>query len=153
MNNAGDEQTNGTMMPNEEVGGYMKKQDSSSNDWCAIVAMGASAGGLDAYTRFFEVMPIDSGIAFVLLQHADPGQEDLLPVMLSKHTRMPVQRITDDVRVESDTIYVVPSDAVIMIEDCILKVRKPKDRSGVMPIDAFFRSLAEDPRRFLAESA
>jgi len=145
MNNADDgEMTNGAMMPNEQAGGHVKKQNSPSDDWCAIVAMGASAGGLDAYARFFEVMPLDSGIAFVLLQHPDPEQEELLPAMLSKHTRMPAQSITGDIRVEADTIYVVPSDAVITIEDCILKVRRTKDRSGVMPIDAFFRSLAED---------
>ena len=68
---------------------------------CLVVGMGASAGGLEAFEQFFTHMPPDSGIAFVLVQHLAPDHASLLPELLAKYTRMPVQQVTAETPVDA----------------------------------------------------
>jgi two-component system CheB/CheR fusion protein len=112
---------------------------------CPVVGMGASAGGLEAFQKFFDAMPPDSGLAFVLVQHLDPRHDTLMPELLSKHTRMPVRQVRDETPVERDRVYVIPANATLTIEGGILRVRTPADNENRRtPIDTLFRSLAED---------
>ena len=74
----------------------------------AVVGLGASAGGLDAFKQFFTAMPADSGMAFVLIQHLDPTHISLTDELLSKHTRMSVVQVTDEMHVEPNHVYVIP---------------------------------------------
>jgi two-component system CheB/CheR fusion protein len=90
-------------------------------------------------------MPADSGMTFVLIQHLDPRHETLIPELLARHTSMRVQLVSEDTRIETDHIYVVPPNATVTIDDCMLKVsRSERTRGRRTPIDSFFRSLAED---------
>ncbi|MEO8147791.1 MAG: CheR family methyltransferase [Bacteroidia bacterium] len=108
-----------------------------------IVGIGASAGGLDAFKRFLKAVPEDSGMAYVLVQHLDPSHESLLPEILARVTKIPVNEITEDIHLAPDHIYVIPSNKTLTSIDGVLKLAP---RSGIktnLAIDVFFKSLAE----------
>lgn len=110
-----------------------------------IVGMGASAGGLEAFEQFFIHMPTDSGIAFVVVPHLDPSHASMLTDLLKRFTKMKVIEIKDRMRVEPDHVYVIPPNKDIAIFHGILQLTMPAKPRGLrMPIDLFFRSLAED---------
>ena len=112
---------------------------------CPVVGLGASAGGLDAFQKFFSRMPSDSGMAFVLVQHLDPHHRSLLPELLSKATRMSVAQANDETPVQPDHVYVIPPNTSLTIEGGVLRVRPAEGESGLrLPIDRLFGSLAED---------
>jgi two-component system CheB/CheR fusion protein len=110
-----------------------------------IVGIGASAGGLDAFKNFLTAMPSDSGLAFVLIQHLDPNHESMMVDLLARHTQMQVLQVEDQMTVQRDHVYMIPPNKSLTIKDGILHLSKPVERRGMrMPIDYFFRSLAED---------
>ena len=117
----------------------------SSNTF-PVVGIGASAGGLDAFKKLLKAIPEDSGMAYVLVQHLDPNHESLLPEILQKVTSIPVLEISDDIKVEADHIYVIPSNKMMVANDGVLQltIRPEKSKSKInLPIDLFFTSLAE----------
>jgi two-component system CheB/CheR fusion protein len=110
-----------------------------------VVGIGASAGGLEALQAFFERMPVDTGMVFVVIQHLDPQHDTMMPELLARHTSMPVRLVARDTPLASNEIFVLPPNAALTIDDCTLRVsRAERIRGRRMPIDAFFRSLAED---------
>jgi two-component system CheB/CheR fusion protein len=112
---------------------------------CPVVGMGASAGGLEAFQAFFERMPVDNGMTFVVVQHLDPHHETLMPELLARHTSMAVQLVEEDTEVEANTVYVLAPNTTLAIDDCVLRpARTERMRGRRSPIDSFFRSLAED---------
>jgi two-component system, chemotaxis family, CheB/CheR fusion protein len=109
------------------------------------VGIGASAGGLHAFNTFFENMPADSGMAFVLVQHLAPDHKSLLAVLLGKMTAMPVTEAEDGMSVVANRVYVIPPDATLTYKNGLLRVSRPAPpRERRRPIDTFFSSLAED---------
>jgi two-component system CheB/CheR fusion protein len=72
-----------------------------------VVGIGASAGGLEAYSEFLRACPADAGMAYVLVQHLPPDRESLLAEILARHTRMPVLEVRDGQPVEPDHVYVI----------------------------------------------
>ena len=110
-----------------------------------IVGIGASAGGLEAFEKFFQHMPNNSGMAFVLVPHLDPTHVSLMPELIQKKTDMPVHQVTDGTRVMPDTVYIVPPNHELAILHGTLHLMEPsKIAVPRMPIDYFFRSLAQD---------
>ncbi len=110
-----------------------------------VVGIGASAGGLQAFTDFMRHMAPDSGLAFVLVQHLDPQQPSLLPELLSTHTAMPVRPVVDQAVVEPDHVYLIPPNTALTIARGVLHLAPPTEAHGQrLPIDHFFRSLAAD---------
>ena len=109
-----------------------------------VVGIGASAGGLDAYKRFLKSIPENSGMAYILVQHLDPSHESMLPEILAKQTAVPVIEITDNILLEANHIYILPSNKLLLATDGVLKLspRPPKETIS-RPIDYFFKSLAE----------
>ena len=108
-----------------------------------VVAVGASAGGLDAFSQILEHLPAAPNVAFVFIQHLSPQHESALPTLLSSRTRLPVVEVTDGMRVAANHVYVMPSNAHMGIKDGRLTLLpRPIDRSQFTPIDAFFESLA-----------
>jgi two-component system, chemotaxis family, CheB/CheR fusion protein len=110
-----------------------------------IVGIGASAGGLDAFKKFFSALPRDSGLAFVLIQHLDPTRDSLTAELVSTYTRMRVVQVEDGMRVEANRVYVIPPNAYLSIRERTLRLSAPTaPRSLRMAIDHFLHSLAED---------
>ena len=110
-----------------------------------IVGIGASAGGLEAFQRLFHGMPRDTGMAFVLIQHLDPHHESLTAELLDKQAALPVVQATDGIRVAADCVYVIPPNCYLTIGGGVLHLSEPIERRGLrMPVDFFFRSLAEE---------
>ncbi len=110
-----------------------------------IVGIGASAGGLEAFEQFFRSIPVDSGMAFVLVQHLDPNHASLLTEILQRSTAMPVVEALDQLQVEPNSVYVIPPNCDLAIFHGALQLSLPDQARGLrMPIDTFLRSLAED---------
>src|SRR5688500_5332222 len=87
-----------------------------------VVGIGASAGGLDAFKKLIRAITPDSGMAYVLVQHLDPSHESLLPELLQKVTNIPVLEITNDIKVEPDHIYIIPSNMLLIANDGVLQL-------------------------------
>ena len=118
-------------------------------DQFLTVGIGASAGGLQAFTSFLEALPSDTGMAFVLVQHLDPAHRSLLVELLAKQTAMPVVEATDGMMLAPDTVFVIPPDATMTLLDGALVVSRPAPpRAARHPIDSCFISLARDRRRY-----
>ena len=81
-----------------------------------VVALGASAGGLDAFKKFFDALPANSGMAFVLIQHLDPTHESMMVDLLTGHTPMRVLQAADGMQLERDHVYLIPPGAYLAIE-------------------------------------
>jgi len=112
-----------------------------------VVGMGASAGGLDAFKKFFAAMPANSGIAFVLIPHLDPKHESLMPELLARHTTMPVTEAADGTTVVANHVFILPPNRYMTISGDVLRLTGPIDRTGPQTsIDLFLRSLAEQKR-------
>ncbi|HEX6426932.1 MAG TPA: chemotaxis protein CheB [Niastella sp.] len=125
-----------------------KKEKSKilSANFFPVVGVGASAGGLDAFKRLLRAIPENSGMAYVLVQHLDPSHESLLPEILQKATSIPVLEIANDIKVEPNHIYVIPSNKIMVANDGVLELttRPEKIKNAKnLPIDIFFTSLAE----------
>jgi two-component system CheB/CheR fusion protein len=112
-----------------------------------VVAIGASAGGLEAFTSLFSAMPSDSGMAFVLVQHLAPDRESLVAEILQRHTAMPVEQVEDGMEVQQNHVYVIRPGHTLTIKDGRLHLGERLERPGHgRPVDDFFRSLAEEQR-------
>jgi two-component system, chemotaxis family, CheB/CheR fusion protein len=109
-----------------------------------VVGIGASAGGLAAFRNFFDNMPANTGMAFVLVQHLDPDHKSLLVELLRPHTVMELVEAQDQTALEPDQIHVIPPNATLTLEGDVLRVSTPVPaREYRRPIDTFFASLAE----------
>ena len=112
-----------------------------------VAAIGSSAGGFDAIRTFFDNMPADSGIAFVVIQHLHPTQKSLAAELFGKRTAMPVVQAEDGMRIEPNHVYTVPPNTYPSIHQGLLRLEAPKQLHGPrLPIDHFFASLGEDQR-------
>jgi chemotaxis response regulator CheB len=95
----------------------------TENELVAVVGVGASAGGLEAFKRLLARLPSDTGMAFVLVTHLDPKHESILPELLARATRMPVSEVEDGTPVAPDHIYVMPRNTSMAIEGGELRLR------------------------------
>ncbi|MCV2360952.1 PAS domain-containing protein [Paucibacter sp. TC2R-5] len=113
----------------------------------AIVGIGASAGGLEAFEAFFKACPQDTGLGFVLVPHLDPDHESLLVEILQRSTAMPVLQALDETFVAANHVYIIPPNRDMAILGGELQLTLPEVARGKrMPIDGFMRSLAADQR-------
>lgn len=110
-----------------------------------IIGIGASAGGLEAFTEFVKAIPAGTNAAFVLVQHLDPKHRSLLSELLSRSAAMPVSEIGDDTRVESRRFYVIPPNRELSIRAGVLHLTpRPKKIGVAVAVDQFLTSLAKD---------
>jgi two-component system, chemotaxis family, CheB/CheR fusion protein len=108
-----------------------------------IVGIGASAGGLEALESLLKHVQLD-GMAFVVVQHLAPQQESLLPTLLSRASHISVHPAQSGMRVEPNNIYVIPPNADLAILEGVLHLMTPPAHGIRLPVDYFFRSLAQD---------
>src|SRR5687768_517553 len=118
----------------------------AANHVFPIVGIGASAGGLDAFTQLLQHLPSDTGMAFVLIQHLDPTHTSFLSETLAKATAMPVSEAVDGEVVQPNHVYVMsPTADITLSHGCLaLEHRAGRRHSPHLPIDSFFRSLAQE---------
>jgi two-component system CheB/CheR fusion protein len=110
-----------------------------------VVGIGASAGGLDAFKKFFAHMPANSGIAFVLVPHLDPQRQSLMVELLARHCTMPVVQAEQGMPVLANRVHVIPPNKYMTISGNVLQLQGPVERRSTgTAIDPFLRSLAED---------
>ena len=109
-----------------------------------IVGVGASAGGLEAFTQLLKALPMDTGMAFVLIQHLAPSHASALAEILSRATKMPVAEVQDEPTIEPNRVYVIPPDRGMMIVGGTLQLLPREGGAMHRPIDQFFRSLARE---------
>ncbi len=110
-----------------------------------VVGVGASAGGLEAFGAFLNHVPTDSGMAFVVIQHLDPTHKGMLVELLQRMTPMPVAQVLDGVTIEPNHVYVIPPNKDLsLLHGQLHLLPLPSERGHNLPVDFFFRSLAED---------
>ncbi|MGH8596381.1 MAG: chemotaxis protein CheB, partial [Gammaproteobacteria bacterium] len=112
-----------------------------------VVGVGASAGGLEAFTALLKHLPADTGLAFVLVQHLDPHHESALTHLLASATSMPVTEVKNNQAVRANCVHVIPPNTSMSIERGALKLAaRSAKHSPLRSIDTFFESLAMDSR-------
>ena len=109
-----------------------------------IVALGASAGGLESLEKFFDNLPDDPGMAFVVIQHLSPDYKSLMVELLSKHTAMKVLRAEQNALVEANHVYLIPPRTSMTIRGGHLQLTEQDPGALHLPIDGFLASLGED---------
>lgn len=109
-----------------------------------VVAIGASAGGLEAITELLKNLPPNTGMSFIFVQHLSPDHKSMLTSILSKATKMHVQEAANKLLIKPDNFYVIPPDKEMILVDGYIKLTpRRKDPVVHLPIDTFFCSLAE----------
>jgi two-component system CheB/CheR fusion protein len=119
-------------------------EERAEDSFPPIVGIGASAGGLEAFTELLSHLPDDTGMAFVLIQHLDPTHESHLTELLSKATKMPVSEVKGETRAEANRVYVIPPRCNLGVSHGVLHTPPRPDSGRNMPIDFFFLALAAD---------
>src|SRR5208282_1923934 len=109
-----------------------------------IVAIGASAGGIEALSDLMTHLAADTGMAFVLVQHLDPKHHSILTELLARKTAMPVTEVSDGLLVKPNHVYVIPPNANMSIAGQTLHLSPREESRGMhMSVDHFMRALAE----------
>ena len=123
------------------------KSRASEDGSFPIVGIGASAGGLEALEQFLRPLPDKSGMAFVVVQHLDPTHKGMMAELLQRATPMKVSQVKDRQKVEPNRVYVIPPNKDLSILHGVLHLLAPAAPRGLrLPIDFFFRSLADDQK-------
>jgi two-component system CheB/CheR fusion protein len=109
----------------------------------ALVGVGASAGGLEAFTQLLQSLDPEAGLTVVLVQHLSPHHDSALVDLLRAHTSMPLTEVIDGVRIQANHVYVIPPNVQMVLSGDALELSpRPDDRRAHAPIDNFFASLA-----------
>jgi two-component system CheB/CheR fusion protein len=131
-------------MPDSESKDFSESEQ-ALQECSAIVAIGASAGGLEVFTQILEGLPVDTGMGFVLLQHLAPQHDSQLSEILRRSTKMPVNQAREGMRIMPNSVYIIPPNTSMTVEQGILRL-EPRHRvkGKYMVINEFFSSLAAD---------
>ena len=117
---------------------------SQSREMLPVVGLGGSAGGIQALTAFFDAVPPDPGVAFVVILHLSPEHESTLAELLQRHTAMPVLQVQGAMETRANTVYVIPPGrALRMLRGRLELGDLRRSRSGRAAVDLFYRSLAD----------
>jgi chemotaxis response regulator CheB len=111
-----------------------------------VVGIGASAGGLKSLQELLSCLPVDTGMAFVVVSHMDSTHESLLPSLLANSTGMPVQDVRNETVVEPNRVYVIMPGTEIRLDQGALHASPRSNVMPHMPIDDFFATLARELR-------
>ncbi|WP_103666348.1 chemotaxis protein CheB [Pseudanabaena sp. BC1403] len=123
----------------------LSESEQALQECSAIVAIGASAGGLEVFTQILEALPADTGMGFVLLQHLAPQHHSQLSEILRRSTKMPVNEAKEGVRIMPNSVYVIPPNTSMTLEQGLLRLgERQRVKGKYMVIDEFFSSLAAD---------
>ncbi len=124
-----------------------KSSGATSRARFPVVGIGASAGGLEACTALLKALPVNPGMAFVVVQHLNPHHESILHKLLSRTTEMPVIQVEDGMVLEPDHVYVIPPQHDIAVRQTTLRLSRRRTGGRHLPVNRFFASLAKDQKR------
>jgi two-component system, chemotaxis family, CheB/CheR fusion protein len=123
---------------------HLEKQTTAGNEHY-IVAIGASAGGLEAIHEFFDNMPSNGNLSFIIIQHLSPDYKSLLVELIAKHTHMHVFEADHEMEVKENSVYVIPNNKLLTIKGGRLQLEaKSTEKAPNTAVDTFLRSLAKD---------
>ena len=123
----------------------LSENSKSEQAMIPVVAIGASAGGLEPIEQFFAATPTNSACAFVIIQHLSPDFRSLMDELLARHSSMNIFRITNGMDLQPSCIYLNPPRSVLTVEQNKLKVEEINEQDAVyLPIDLFFQSMAQE---------
>jgi len=126
------------------AGGGDRPSDRGVRD-LIVVGIGASAGGLNACRRLVAGLPVDPGMAFILIQHLDPTHESMMAPLLARHSAMPVRQATDGMPLEGGAIHIIPPGAYLSLRDGALRLTAPEAPHGArLPFDFLLHTLATE---------
>jgi two-component system, chemotaxis family, CheB/CheR fusion protein len=129
----------------DEDHGAQPVGDTDNHPVGLVVGVGASAGGLEAFSKLLDALPSQSRMAFIVVQHLDPTHESLMVELLSAHTMMQVLQATNGMTIQRDHVYVIPPGSYLSIAQGALQLSRPVARRGArLPFDFLLRSLAEE---------
>src|SRR5229473_3761705 len=130
--------------PAEPNATFNASEEKEADSPFPIVGIGASAGGLEAFTQLLAHLPAQTGMAFVFVQHLDPSHESRLTDLLARATHMPVIEASQGLPVLPDHIYIIPPNTSMAIAQGALQVTPRGDAPGPhLPVDHFLRALAQ----------
>ena len=141
------EEGSGLISPVAIVSPAVEVRDDEGSSFPTVVGVGASAGGLEAFTELLSHLPDDTGMAFVLIQHLDPKHESHLTELLSKSSKMPVAEVKGETLIEANRVYVTPPQCNLSISGGTLHTPPRPDSGRNLSIDFFFNALAADRGR------
>ena len=123
-----------------------KPLSASKTEDFPVVAIGASAGGLDACRKLLDALPAVNGMAFIIVQHLDPSHDSMMVDLLAGHTSMPVLQAAEGMPIERERVYVIPPGVYLSVDDKgALRISKPQARHGArLPFDFLLNSLARE---------
>lgn len=132
--------------PSTSPGGSIQPDDSTDHSTShMVVGIGASAGGLEAIEKFFDHVPEDSGLTFVVVQHLSPDFKSLMDELLARHTRLPIYRVESGMPIKPNAIYLIPRKKNMVLSFGKLMLTDQDQKPGLnLPIDIFFQSMAQD---------
>lgn len=134
-----------TTRPNKTTSKTKKASTPRKSSKLYIVGIGASAGGLEAVNAFFDQVPEDSGLSFVLVQHLSPDYKSMMPELLARHTKLKIEKAAHNMLVNPNTIYTIPADKNMTVVQGRLRLEERESPKTLnLPINIFFKSLAED---------
>ena len=131
----------------EKIPSKKEAERSKSNETkiVTVVGLGASAGGLEAFSELLKNLPVETGLAFVFVQHLDPHHSSQLVQILTRETTMPVKEATDGEILQPNQVYIMPPNRELTLEKGALRLwERPDIRGRHLPIDRFFASVAEE---------
>lgn len=128
------------------VNGADAVNQSSQKSEPLIIGIGASAGGLEALQQFFQHMPSNSGLSFVVVQHLSPDYRSLMADILGKHTEMKVMQAENEMSIHKNTVYLIPPKNNMTLKGGKLLLTEFVNGTLNHPIDVFFSSLAEEQK-------
>jgi two-component system, chemotaxis family, CheB/CheR fusion protein len=122
-----------------------KRLKSAEPKIVSVVSIGASAGGLEAFTELLRYLPTETGLAFVFVQHLDPHHSSQLVQILTRETELPIKEVSDGELLRPNEVYIMPPNCEMTLEKGALRLwPRPESRGRNLPIDRFFSSVAED---------
>jgi len=123
----------------------MNQSTTDSRPPSHVVGIGASAGGLDAIEQFFDNVAKDTAMAFVIVQHLSPDFKSMMDELLARHTSLPIHLVENGMAVEAGHVYLIPPKTEMIISGGqLLLSEQDREQERTLPIDVFFRSLAQD---------
>ncbi|HKJ48424.1 MAG TPA: CheR family methyltransferase [Christiangramia sp.] len=131
-------------MKSTQESSTVESVNENKNDQPRIIAVGASAGGLEALKAFFKKIPAGDSNAYVVIQHLSPDYKSMMGELLSRNTNLPIVQITDNMKIKSGHVYLIPPANNLKLDgDHLILTDKPNNQTLNLPIDIFFESMAK----------